>query len=152
MDFSPFPIAHSICIEVPHTSGGLAPTPFRFTLVFSNGGKGFRALSPGRLNKMQVLLKQSETRRDIECSICGQGFHLYWERSSPAERETMRSIILGELRAHHAVEYGDDRTVTAHPAIPFNLPTWSGSPQFSGAALLGGFPGIGRVPLTKQAE
>jgi hypothetical protein len=26
----------------------------------------------------------------------------------------------------------------AHPEAPFTVPSWSGAPQFSGAALLGG--------------
>src|SRR3954471_15826787 len=53
---------------------------------------------------MQVLLKRSEEKKDIQCSVCHQGFRVFWERSSPAERETMRAIVLGELRQHHATD------------------------------------------------
>ena len=83
---------------------------------------------------MQVLLKRSHEKKDIVCTICQQGFAVYWERSSSAERETMRAIVQGELRHHHT----SDTTSAAHPDSPFNLPQWGGQPEFSGAALLGG--------------
>ena len=83
---------------------------------------------------MQVLLKRSEEKKDIQCSICHQGFRVFWERSSPAERETMRAIVLSELSQHHTA----DSSSSAHPEEPFNLPQWGGQPEFSGAALLGG--------------
>jgi hypothetical protein len=86
---------------------------------------------------MQVLLRRSDDNQDIQCSICDQGFRLYWERSSLAEQATMRASIQGELEQHHA----SDKTPAAHPATPFNLPSWSGPPQYSGAALLGGLSG-----------
>ncbi len=81
----------------------------------------------------------------MECSICHQTFRLYWERASLTERATMRSIILSELLGHHSPEQGGDRTASAHPEEPFNLPAWSGPAQFSGAALLGGLSGIRRT-------
>jgi hypothetical protein len=80
---------------------------------------------------MQILLRRSEFRQDIQCSVCGQGFRLYWEMASPAERATMRSIVLGELREHHSNEQGGNKTASAHPAELFRLPTWIGEPQFS---------------------
>jgi hypothetical protein len=83
---------------------------------------------------MQVLLKRSTEKKDIQCSVCQQGFRLFWERTEFAERETMRAIVLAELRRHHA----SDATPAAHPPQPFNLPEWGGQPEFSGAALLGG--------------
>jgi hypothetical protein len=85
---------------------------------------------------MQVLLRRSNFRQDIHCSVCGQGFRLYWELNSTAERATMRSIVLSELRDHHSREQGGDRTAAAHPLDLFRLPTWLGSPQFSRTALL----------------
>jgi hypothetical protein len=95
---------------------------------------------------MQVLLRQSDSHRDIQCPICGQFFRLYWERTSTAEQNTMRAIVLDELREHHLEGDGGDKTTSAHPSGPFNLPSWGGSPQFSGAALLGGLSGMHRVP------
>jgi hypothetical protein len=83
---------------------------------------------------MQVLLKRSEEKKDIQCSVCRQGFRIFWERTSPAERDTMRAIVQGELVRHH----DGDATPAAHPQAPFNLPQWGGAPEFSGAALLGG--------------
>jgi hypothetical protein len=41
--------------------------------------------------------------------------------------------VYEELRDHHA-----DQALVAHPESPFTIPDWSGAPQFSGAALLGG--------------
>ena len=87
---------------------------------------------------MQVLLRRSEFRQDIRCSVCGQGFRLYWEQNSPSERATMRSIVLGELRDHHSREQGGDNTPAAHPFDLFRLPSWTGSPKFSRKALLAG--------------
>ena len=87
---------------------------------------------------MQVLLRPSETRKDIECPVCKQTFRVYWERTSDGERETMRAIVLGELKLQHA----DDQTAAAHPQGLFNLPQWGGQPEFSGAALLGGLSAV----------
>jgi hypothetical protein len=87
---------------------------------------------------MQVLLRRSEFRQDIRCSICGQGFRLYWELSSPSERATMRSIVLGEVHDHHSREHGGDKTASAHPIDLFRLPAWTGSPKFARKTLLAG--------------
>jgi hypothetical protein len=95
---------------------------------------------------MQVLLRRSDEKQDIKCSICNQGFRLYWERSSPAEQATMRAIVQGELRHHHAT----DTTPEAHPSQPFNLPNWSGPAHYSSAALLGGLSGLQRVAVPPQ--
>ena len=90
---------------------------------------------------MQVLLRKSDDRQDIQCSVCGQGFRLYWERTSQEERDTMRPLLLDELRKQHRA----DTSTAAHPTSPFNLPSWSGPAQFSGAALLGGLSTIRRA-------
>src|SRR5271154_4975837 len=87
---------------------------------------------------MQVLLRRSEFRQDVHCSVCGQGFRLYWEQNSSAERATMRAIVLGELRDHHSREQGGDKTASAHPFDLFRLPGWTGSPKFSRNAMLAG--------------
>ncbi|MCU1323183.1 MAG: hypothetical protein JWM43_2832 [Acidobacteriaceae bacterium] len=94
---------------------------------------------------MQVLLRKSDSndQRDIECSVCGQGFRVYWERTSMEERAAMRQIVLDELSAQHA--HSNDQSITAHPPSPFNVPKWTGSPQFSGAAMLGGLSGLHRA-------
>ena len=90
---------------------------------------------------MQVLLRKSDEAQDLQCRVCGQGFRVYWERTSLEEQMAMRAIVLKELDRQHA----GDRSREAHPDAPFNVPSWQGSPQFSGAALLGGLSTIRRT-------
>jgi hypothetical protein len=90
---------------------------------------------------MQVLLRKSDESNDINCAVCGQGFRVYWERTSTEERATITPTILEDLRLQHAT----DSTSAAHPSSPFNVPEWNGAPQFSGAALLGGLSGFHRM-------
>jgi hypothetical protein len=90
---------------------------------------------------MQVLLRKSQQAQDLTCRVCGQGFRVYWERTSLEEQMAMRAIVLKELDQHHT----GDRSPSAHPDLPFNVPAWQGSPQFSGAALLGGLSTIRRA-------
>lgn len=85
---------------------------------------------------MQVLCKFSDNSPDVQCPVCGQGFLLYWERSSRDQQEDTRQSIQQALRDHHA----DNTAMEAHPGPAFNIPSWSGSPRFSAAALLGGAP------------
>ena len=85
---------------------------------------------------MQVLCKASNTASDLRCNICGQGFLVYFTRTSPQERAQRRAEILQALRDHH----NGDSSHLAHPTTGFNLPEWSGNPRFSAAALLGNAP------------
>jgi hypothetical protein len=80
---------------------------------------------------MQVLVRRSRFRQDIQCVVCGQAFRLYWELSSPSERDIVRAIVLGELRDHHAREQGGDMTAAAHPVDLFRLPSWTSSRKLS---------------------
>ncbi len=91
---------------------------------------------------MQVLCTTSQTASDVQCPICGAGFQLYWERTSRTERTVTLKKIQQTLVDHHdsAVE-GEPGP---HPTEAFNIPSWNGHPHFSGAALLGGFPGLTR--------
>ena len=82
---------------------------------------------------MQALCKPSDSSPDILCPVCGQGFRLYWERSSSAQQEATLPEIRQALKDHHS-----DPAFLSHPASAFNVPSWSGLPQFSAAALLGG--------------
>ena len=91
---------------------------------------------------MQVLCTRSNSLSDIHCPFCGQGFRLYWERSSRQEQEQALGEILQTLSEHHA----SIPTTDAHPTAAFNIPDWSGHPHFSGAALLGGF--VDKLRLT----
>ena len=90
---------------------------------------------------MQVLLRKSDDKQDVKCSVCGQGFRAYWERTSQAEQVAMLTVIHDELRMQHV----DDPTASAHPGSPFNVPKWQGPAQFSGAAMLGGLSTIRRA-------
>jgi hypothetical protein len=87
-------------------------------------------------SSMQVLCKASNNASDIRCKVCGQGFLVYWTRSSLAERAADRSGIEQALRAQHATT--DD--ASAHPTSGFNLPEWDGDVSSSAAALLGNAP------------
>ncbi|MDE1163555.1 MAG: hypothetical protein PW792_16650 [Acidobacteriaceae bacterium] len=84
---------------------------------------------------MQVLCKASETASDVRCEVCGQGFHVYWTRTSAPERDRRRAEILESLRQQHATGAAE-----AHPQTGFHLPEWNGDPRFSAAALLGNAP------------
>ena len=92
---------------------------------------------------MQVLLRKSDDqgKQDVQCSVCNQGFRIYWERTSDSERAAMRVIVLSELKAQH----NNDLTTAAHPSALFNVPNWQGPAQFSGAAMLGGLSTIRRA-------
>jgi len=85
---------------------------------------------------MQVLCKASNTASDIRCNICGQGFLVYFTRTSPQERLQRVGEVAQALRDHHA--HGN--SATPHPTHAFNLPEWPGDPRFSAAALIGGAP------------
>ena len=73
---------------------------------------------------------------EIVCSVCGQQYKLYFERPSHADREQAMAMVEQALTKHHLTDEGP----TAHPQKLFNVPEWSGPPEWSAAALLGGAP------------
>jgi hypothetical protein len=83
---------------------------------------------------LQVLCKPSDTTVDLFCPVCGRGFQLFWERTDRQQRETTLTEVTEALREQHS----KSSTCGAHPESAFNLPAWSGQPQFSAAAILGG--------------
>ena len=83
---------------------------------------------------MQVLCKTSNTVSDVRCQVCGQGFLVFWARSSRKEQEETRQHVIEALAQQHATSASAD----VHPRTGFNVPDWSGLPTFSAAALLGG--------------
>ena len=85
---------------------------------------------------MQVLCKASNTASDVRCSVCGQGFLVYWTRTSAEERRQRRAEIVQALREQH----NETDAPHAHPQAAFNLPEWSGEPSVSAAALIGNAP------------
>ena len=85
---------------------------------------------------MQVLCVATEECADIVCKVCGEGYRLYFERQSQAEREQAVAMVTRALANHHVTANGP----LAHPKKPFNVPDWSGPAEWSAAALLGGAP------------
>jgi len=85
---------------------------------------------------MQVLCKSTSGNSEAQCCVCGQGFVMFWERQSPAERADTLREIQQTLRKHHRNHPGPQ----AHPAGGFLVPEWNGPIAFSGAAILGHAP------------
>lgn len=83
---------------------------------------------------MQVLCKISNTVSDVRCKVCGQGFLVYWSRTSRTEQEITRQHVVEALAKQH----GSSHAAHVHPRTGFNVPDWAGLPTFSAAALLGG--------------
>lgn len=69
---------------------------------------------------MKVLCKASNMASDVRCSICGQGFLVYWAGNSAVQRAQQHAEVLQVLRRHH-----EERDATgAHPRGEFFLPGW----------------------------
>jgi hypothetical protein len=85
---------------------------------------------------MQVLLKSTESAVETRCSVCGQGFVMFWERQTKMERSEALREIEATLRHHHHAGSGPQ----VHPAKGFLVPAWDGPVAFSGAAILGNAP------------
>ena len=85
---------------------------------------------------MQVLCKTTSHAADVSCSVCGQGFALYWERQNKMERAAALGEIAKTLRGHHRDKSGPE----AHPQRGFLAPEWKGRETVSGAAVLGNAP------------
>lgn len=84
---------------------------------------------------MQVLLKSAENGVETRCSVCGQGFVMFWERQTKMERaEALREIETVLRKHHHA---GGSHV---HPERGFLVPEWNGPVAYSGAAILGNAP------------
>lgn len=88
---------------------------------------------------MQVFcLATSESElSDIQCSVCGQKYALYFERKSVDERLVAVQAVKDTFERHH-VDAGSAET-TVH-AQAFTVPAWHGPAHMSGAAILGGAP------------
>ena len=85
---------------------------------------------------MQVLCKSSNNAVETSCSVCGQGFVLFWERQTTTEKTTALREVAKTLRSHHDRNDGPE----AHPDRGFLVPEWNGPIAFSGAAILGNAP------------
>lgn len=69
----------------------------------------------------EVVCKLSNEGSDVRCSVCGQGFLVYWAKFSRAEQVESRRVIQETLRQHHAdaAEGGDPQAV--HPRESFTV-------------------------------
>ena len=85
---------------------------------------------------MQVFCKGTTGNAEIKCSVCGQGFVLFWERQSRPERIEALREIQKTLRGHHQKQAGPE----AHPQAGFSIPEWDGQIASNGTAELGHAP------------
>jgi hypothetical protein len=85
---------------------------------------------------MQVLCKGTQGDPEMSCSICGQGFVMFWERQSRSQRAAATRAIQETLRNQHKMQKGPE----AHPNGGFLVPEWKGTLAASGAAILGHAP------------
>lgn len=69
---------------------------------------------------MQVLCKRTDGDAEFHCCVCGQGFVLFWDRQSHAERAQLRHEIQESLRLEHRSCPGPE----AHPQSVFLAPEW----------------------------
>ena len=60
---------------------------------------------------MSIECRPSNVCSDVRCSVCGQGFLLYGDRRSSAERQSVRATVQQMLRAQHSGHQ--------HPATAF---------------------------------
>ena len=66
---------------------------------------------------MQMLCKVSNCFSDVRCPVCGQGFVVFWDRSTPETHTQQRTEVRRGLRLHHA----ELSSAEAHPAA-FSIP------------------------------
>jgi hypothetical protein len=85
---------------------------------------------------MQVLCKSTNGIAETHCSVCGQGFLMFWERQSRSQRaEAIREIQM-TLRHQHRNQKGPE----AHPNGGFLVPERKGSDVASSTSMLGQAP------------
>jgi len=70
---------------------------------------------------MQVLCKATNGNAETHCCVCGQGFVMFWDRQSRAERAAAILEIQAALRLHHRTASGPE----AHPTAAFPVPDWN---------------------------
>jgi hypothetical protein len=85
---------------------------------------------------MQVLCKSTNGNAETHCCVCGQGFVMFWDRQSRAERVEALKELQTTLRHHHRNQPGPE----AHPNGGFLVPEWKGSDVQSGAETSGHVP------------
>jgi hypothetical protein len=69
----------------------------------------------------EVVCKLSNEGSDVRCSVCGQGFLVYWARFSRAEQVESRRVIQEALRGHHADAAEGIDPHAVHPRESFTV-------------------------------
>lgn len=72
---------------------------------------------------MQVLCRKTTENAECHCCVCGQGFLIFWDSETQAERLEARYELQEMLRRHHRVRVGS----AAHPDYGFIVPSWRGT-------------------------
>ena len=83
---------------------------------------------------MQVLCRISNSVSDVRCKVCGQGFLVYWSRTSRAEQDVTRRNVIEALEKQHA---GSD-SAEVHPRVGFNVPDRHPPVAFGNVGMLRG--------------
>ena len=84
----------------------------------------------------QVVCQLSNEASDVRCSVCGQGFLVYWARFSRSEQERSRRVIQEELRKHHAESLASGEAHEVHPRESFRVRDHCEEAEHSGAVPL----------------
>ena len=79
---------------------------------------------------MKVFCKSTSGNAEFHCSVCGQGFVLFWERHPRTERVAILSEIQETMRRQHRTFRGPE----AHPRGGFLAPEWGDPSELAAAA------------------
>jgi hypothetical protein len=77
---------------------------------------------------MRVLCKASDVSSDVRCDVCGQGFTVYYARTSPQGEAQVMANVAAALKDHH----GSCAAGTGPGADEFHLAEWVSELTFGG--------------------
>jgi acyl-CoA reductase-like NAD-dependent aldehyde dehydrogenase len=80
---------------------------------------------------VKVFCKSTNGNAEFRCSVCGQGFVLFWERQPRTERVAVLHEIQETMRRHHR----NSSAAEAHPQGGFLVPDWGDSGELAAASL-----------------
>lgn len=87
---------------------------------------------------MQVICRSTNKHPETRCCICGQGFVIFWERESRAQRRESLFEIQKILCNHHRQNEGP----LVHPQHDFAILQLNGSMAGAGEAIRGQSPSM----------